>query len=167
MRRARREGGGGVYVPNHLSIRPFAPTDRDACLTVFCSNLPHHFAPSELLEFEAFLADSEGDYWVVEMAGVLVGCGGCHAVGSVGRLTWGMVHEDHHRASIGSALLHRRLEHLFGLPEVVAIAIETSQKAEGFFARHGFVVTERVADGFGAGLDRVDMRLQRSQWRAA
>ncbi len=167
MRRARREGGGGVSVPNLLSIRPFAPTDRDACLAVFRSNLPHHFAPSELPEFEAFLADREGDYWVVELAGALVACGGCHAEGGLGRLTWGMVHEDCHRASIGSALLGRRVEHLFRQPEVVSIAIETSQKAEGFFARHGFVVTHRVADGFGEGLDRVDMRLQRHHWRAA
>lgn len=150
-----------------MSIRPFAPADRDACLTVFRSNLPHHFAPSELPEFEAFLADPEGDYWVVEMAGVLVGCGGCHAVGTVGRLTWGMVHDDYHRASLGSALLGWRVEYLFRQPEVVEIAIETSQKAEGFFARHGFVVTHRIADGFGEGLDRVDMRLQRSEWRAA
>lgn len=38
--------------------------------------------------------------------------------------------------------------------------IETSQHTEGLYARFGFLVVERVKDGFGPGLDQVKMVAQ-------
>ena len=61
-----------------VTFRPFTPTDAPACLVLFESNCPPYFHPPERAGFEQFLQDLEdrGDYWVMEMSGGLVGCGG-------------------------------------------------------------------------------------------
>lgn len=154
----------GVHLQSQHTIRRFASADATACRAIFCSNVPRHFAPDEQPEFEAFLANPVGDYWVLETAGALVACGGGRVDGNVGRLIWGMVHAAHHGAGVGRALLRWCLDHLCRRSDLVTVAIETSQWAEGFFARHGFEVTRRVPDGFGPGLDSVDMHLQAERW---
>ena len=34
-----------------MTLRPFAPTDRDACLALFASNVPDYFAELERADF--------------------------------------------------------------------------------------------------------------------
>jgi hypothetical protein len=38
--------------------------------------------------------------------------------------------------------------------------IRTSQRTEGFYARHGFRVVDRIAGHFGPALDQVEMILE-------
>lgn len=147
-------------------IRPYAAADRAACLAIFRSNLPRYFDPTELPEFEDFLERPSGDYVVLEQDGLVVACGGCYLREGVGRLSWGMVSQQHHRASLGTALLVWRINHLFQHTETPEITIDTSQHTAGFFARHGFRTTLQVADGFGPGIDRVAMSLRREDWLA-
>ncbi len=146
-------------------IRAYAPADRDACLTVFDSNLPRYFAPYEREQFLDYLAKSGADYLVAEQAGRIVGGGGTDLRDGVGHLCWGMVARDLHRTSVGKALLRRRVEFLFqaGAREV---AIDTSQHVAGFFARHGFRTSEILPDGLERGLDLVKMTLRREDWVA-
>lgn len=147
-------------------IRPYLDTDRQACLAIFRSNLPRYFDPSELPEFAAFLEQPSGDYFVVEQGGAVVACGGCYLREGTGRLSWGMVSQACHGASIGSALLAWRVDHLFQRTGTAEITIDTSQHTAGFFARHGFRTTRQITDGFGPGIDQVSMSLQREHWLA-
>lgn len=145
-----------------LTIRPFAPADRAACLALFDSNVPDYFLPQERAEFGEWLekpfdSGEYGEYFVMEDAGQVVACGGVWQTpeGRAG-LSWGMVARSAHRRGYGSALLRFRLERLRELG-VREVHLDTSQHSAPFFARHGFLEVRRVPDGYGPGLDRVDM----------
>lgn len=86
-----------------LSLRPYLPRDRPACLALLRGNIPPFFAPAEEREFGYWLDTQETGaagqhYYVAEQAGELVACGGFFLDG-MGRatLTWGMVACDRHR----------------------------------------------------------------------
>lgn len=153
-----------IHATPIIQIRRYAASDRHSCITVFRSNLPRFFDVSELPEFEAFLEKPVGDYFVLELDRSIVACGGCYVRDGIGRLSWGMVLRENHHASIGTALLSWRINQLFLLPEISEIAIDTSQHTAGFFTRHGFCTTQRVADGLGVGIDQVSMSLLRHNW---
>ena len=97
----------------------------------------------------------------MEMSGGLVGCGGVW-VGVEGQagLSWGMVRRDLHGQGLGTRLTAFRLQRLRARPEVGQIRLGISQHTEAFYARHGFVVTQRITDGFASGLDEVKMELE-------
>ncbi|WP_102128138.1 GNAT family N-acetyltransferase [Deinococcus planocerae] len=147
------------------TIRPFTPTDRAACLALFDSNVPEFFLPPERAEFELWLdkpfdSGEYGEYFVLEDEGRVVACGGVwldpqHPERPAG-FSWGMVARDAHRRGHGSVLLRFRLERLreLGAREV---HLDTSQHTAPFYARFGFREVRRVPDGYGPGLDRVDM----------
>ena len=155
---ALSRGRDAAYAADML-IRPFVPEDRDACLALFDSNLPRFFAPHERAEFGTWLHDP-GEYFVLEDGGQVVACGGVwldprNSERPAG-LSWGMVARDAHRRGYGSALLHFRLERLRALGAAEA-HLDTSQHSAPFFARFGFREVRRVPDGYGPGLDRVNM----------
>ena len=145
-----------------LHFRPFAPADTERCLALFDSNVPQAFDASERAGFASFLAELPCPYLVGETAeGLLVACGGWfrepHEPG-LGGLAWGMVHRDWQGHGFGQRLLDVRLAALAGMHGIEQLVIRTSQHAEGFFARAGFVVTRRERDGHAPGIDFVEMR---------
>lgn len=148
-----------------MSIRPFTPEDRDACLALFDSNVPEFFAPEERADFMSWLGrpfdpGESGEYYVLEDGGRVVACGGVWLGPGNGEaaagLSWGMVARDAQRRGYGSALLHFRLERLRALG-AADVHLDTSQHSAPFFARFGFREVRRVPGGYGPGLDRVDM----------
>jgi GNAT superfamily N-acetyltransferase len=63
-----------------------------------------------------------------------------------------------HGSGIGSAMMERVLEK-FSSENVRVIDIAASQKSAPFFARFGAVEKYRTTEGWGPGLDRVEMQL--------
>lgn len=151
--------------PPTVSIRPYLPDDRQACLAIFLSNVPAYFAPAEQPDFEAYLDEPPSNHVVVIRDNRLLACGGWYVHEGVGRLSWGMVMQTHHRASLGSFLLSWRLKQIFLLPDIDEVHLETSQHSAGFFNRYGFEAVRTTLNGYGPGLHRVDMVLQREHWR--
>jgi len=143
-----------------MTIRPYEPTDRAACLALFESNVPQYFLLSERGEFEAFLDALPGPYFVLERMGELVGCGGYAVEEQEGRadLCWGMVQGDLHGQGLGRSLTARRIEAALAHPGVTEIVLRTSQLTTGFYESLGFAVTAVEPNGFGPGLDRCEMR---------
>ena len=80
-------------------------------------------------------------------------------------LCWGMVRGDRHRAGLGWVLLTERLDRIAADPAFRSAAIETTQHSRSFFARHGFVQTRQVPDGFAPGMDLVEMTLDLDGYR--
>jgi ribosomal protein S18 acetylase RimI-like enzyme len=145
-------------------FRPYRESDRDACLSIFRSNVPTYFHPSELVEFESFLDQPNCEYLVALVDDTVLACGGSYLRDKHGQLCWGMVDQNNHRQSIGTALLHRRLDHLFSHAGAQDVAINTSQHTSGFFARFGFRITQTITDGYGKGIDQVSMSLPACDW---
>jgi hypothetical protein len=152
-----------------VRIRPWRPEDRALGLALFDSNVPRFFAVQERQDFIDFIDDLPGPYFVLEdTAGAALGCGGYAAADgdpSVAVLCWGMVRGDRHRGGLGTHLLTARLDRIAADPAYRSVAIETSQHSCGFFARHGFVQTRLVPDGFVPGIDLVEMSLDLGQYR--
>lgn len=147
-------------------MRPYRNNDRAACLALFDSNVPKYFAFEERKDFDSFLDEPKGYYFVMEDdKGAIVACGGyaAHKVEtSMAVLCWGMVHRDFHRRGIGYQLLAERLERIAAEPQFSHVRIDTSQHSRGFFERFGFVVKRILPDGFALGLDLVEMELDLS-----
>lgn len=154
-----------------MTIRPYSPADRAACLSIFGSNMPRYFVPDELPAFARWLdAQDAGQlaypeslaepYFVVEKAGQVVACGGLGIVLDRTWLTmaWGMVHHDLHGQGIGRALLQHRLQFANEHYSNYAVALDTSQHTYPFFEKLGFQVTKITPDGYGPGLHRYDMQ---------
>jgi GNAT superfamily N-acetyltransferase len=143
-------------------IRPYAPSDRSACLALFDSNTPDFFAPHERNEFASFLDGSGAIMLVLETSGgELVGCGGYYVrAGSTdGGLAWGMIARRWHRRGAGRTLLRSRLRAL-RTAGARSATVHTSQHSRGFFEREGFEEVRVVPDGFAPGIDMVELRLR-------
>ena len=148
-----------------LEIRAFDDIDREACLSVFESNTPRFFAPHERAEFEQYLSDPiergpNAAYLVLVAAGKIVACGGYYVADGTAGLAWGLVGQDRHNEGFGTALLLERLRRIARLPDAHQVVLDTTQRSRGFFERFGFETIQVAPDGYGAGLDRVDLRLE-------
>jgi GNAT superfamily N-acetyltransferase len=147
-----------------MKFRQYAPTDRDACLALFDSNVPEFFLESERDEFLGGI-DHENvrTYFVVEDdRGQVVACGGYlldEANGAVW-ITWGMVARNLQRQGIGTFLLASRLARLCELGFVKVVHLDTTQHSRGFYERHGFVAERFVENGYGPGMHRIDLILR-------
>ncbi len=144
-----------------LVVRAYEDTDKPGCLDVFRSNTPEFFAASEEAEFARFLDSRPGPYFVFELDGRIVACGGYALGPAAGQsaLCWGMVARDRHREGLGGALTDFRLAALAADPAVQDVTIETSQHTAAFFERFGFVRESVAKNGFAPGIDRVKMTM--------
>ena len=144
-----------------IVIRPYTPKDRAACESVFRSNVPGWFREHELPGFLQFIDAGDCPYFVIEDAGRIVACGGYgERPGiAVADLCWGMVARESHGHGIGTRLMLTRLQKIAANQRFSGARLGTSQLAEGFYRRFGFVTVERKKDGIDRGLDVVEMRL--------
>ena len=133
------------------TVRPYAASDRDACLALFDGNTPRFFDPSERAGFVAWLEESTQPYLVIERDGNIVAS-----------LCWGMVAQDVHGQGLGRALTQARLDAIRTMPQVARVTMNTSQHTQQFYARFGFEPVKVTPDGFGPGIDQWDMMLRLS-----
>ena len=146
--------------PEHPEVAHYRPSDLEACLALFDSNVPEFFTPPERPEFREFLEALPGPYHVLRNAsGDVVACGGW-AVRDDGTadLCWGMVRRDLHGLGWGRRLTETRIRGILETPGVRAIELQTSQHTEGFYVGLGFETVEIRRDGFAPGLDCLVMR---------
>ncbi len=143
------------------TIEPYQPQHSAECLAIFDSNVPTYFAPIERAEFTDFLAAPDCDYYVQRVDGKLVGCGGMYVKRDTrtAGLCWGMVARGWHSKGLGRDLLLFRLIKLCEAGSAEVVQLDTSQHAQGFFERMGFMVYQVLPNGFGGGIDRVSMHL--------
>jgi hypothetical protein len=147
--------------PMKPCFRRYLSRDRGDCLRVFSSNVPRYFREHERAGFETFLDSSGCPYFVVELSGAIVGCGGygVREPGALADLCWGMIDVDHQRNHLGEFVLLSRLHTIVMDERAPGVRLATSQLTDGFFQRYGFTVLSRSRNGIGEGLDEVEMRL--------
>lgn len=146
-----------------ISFRPYAAQDMEACLNLFDGNVPKFFDPCEREVFAAFLESSlpESVFLVVERDQAIVACGGyvLENEGKTAGLCWGMVDNKLHGQGFGRLLTEARLQAIRENPNLVRVRLDTSQHTHAFYSRFGFSVENVEKDGYGPGLDRLDMVL--------
>ncbi|MEO1045945.1 MAG: GNAT family N-acetyltransferase [Pseudomonadota bacterium] len=148
-----------------MRFRNYRPEDKQACLALFDSNVPRYFDPIERQMFADFLDDPRGPYFVLELDGDVVGCGGYareapdqHGTRAA-TFTWGMVHNARHKTGLGQALAEHRLAAIRQEPDLDEVRLSTTPDVAPFFARFGFIAGPVEKDGYAPGMDKVEMRM--------
>ena len=126
---------------------------------MFDANCPEFFAPNERQDYESFLQDVPEAYEVCIFDGRLLGAFGLLTNGkNEKRINWILIDTDTQGLGIGSKIMERAI-HLARTSNTKTVNIAASQKSAPFFARFGAIVTATTKDGWGSGMDRVDMVL--------
>lgn len=143
----------------NMTIRPYTSRDRQAAMHLIRINIPEYFAVNEEKDFATYLNDGIEDYFVVEKAGEIIGCGGINydPQQKEAIISWDMIHPDHHGKGIGRKLLHYRLDKIRQSGQFSTIRVRTSQLAYGFYERAGFKLVQIKSDYWGQGFDLYDM----------
>ena len=143
-----------------IRFRAWRHSDRDACLSIFDANCPEFFAHNERSEYANFLDAAPSGYEVCIAAGRVVGAFGLiDNADDVRNLNWIMIDPESQGLGIGSAIMERVVS-LASASRSSSIHIAASHKSAAFFERFGAVATGRTRDGWGPGMDRVDMVLR-------
>lgn len=144
-----------------MQLTRYSDKYKTECFELFLSNTPKFFADWEYEQFEKYLENyaTTEMFYVLLNNGKIVGCGGYEESDDAIELIWCMIHSSLHKKQYGSILLSLRLEEIKKQFASAVVNIETTQVAEGFFKKHGFQVVNCTQDGFGKGLDKVDMQL--------
>lgn len=159
-----------------MIIRTYLASDKKQCLSIFDSNYPKFFDPSERNFFENWLnhfddvkntyksptySNAEADFFdVIEIPGYgVIACGGFYIVKNEleARFAWGMVHNDYHHKGYGSVLYKHRQNLIKQQWPKHKITLGTSQHTYSFYAKMGMKVIQNFKDGYGVGIDRYDM----------
>lgn len=142
-----------------LVFRPYTPEDFDDCMSIFDGNCPKFFADHERQAFQKYLQEARYPYFVVtDIQNQILACGGFVTEKGIAELAWGMVRNDIHHQGVGRFLFTQRLDAI-RKAGANAIIMDTSQHSLGFYQSLGFEVVGRKPDGYGPGLDRIDLRL--------
>ena len=141
-----------------IRFRPFTSTDRSACLGLFDTNAPEYFDFDERVDYERFLDNLPARYWVCTREEEVLAAFGFIMDGERGRIQWIMVGSNAQGIGIGG-LMMRRIRNEAHESGVRFIDIAASQKSAPFFAHYGAEVRMRTEEGWGRGLDRIDMEL--------
>lgn len=143
------------------TIRPYTPSDKSEVLQLIKLNTPEYFTVPEHQQFSDFLDNEIEQYFVIEVDGKILGCGGINTSKEKrsGVLSWGMIHPDYHQKRLGSKLAIFRIERLKSIPHVDIIEVNTTQKTFGFFKKLGFETTKIEKDYWAEGFDLYRMKL--------
>lgn len=151
------------------NLRKYNPSDRNACMEVFKTNVPNYFTQEETGDFERFLIRLEDPtvsdnppYYVLELNNEIIGCGGFGEKEGMDAITfiWGMVRNEHHKKGFGEQLL------LFRLAEIKIqfpnrkVILDTTQFSFSFFEKYGFKTVKITENSYGEGMHRYDMVLE-------
>lgn len=144
-----------------LTVRPYTSDDRGAALAIYDSNLPEYFGPGERAWFEESLDDLDGPAVILAIDARPVAFGGWEVWDHYDKalLCWGMVHRDHHAASLGRLLLFERILGVArGTPPTRYVTVDTSPLVAPFFVRCGFEQTSVWPAGYRSGMDMHELR---------
>ncbi len=144
------------------TIRDYRPSDLEAVVGIFRSNIPKYFGPHEESGLRSYLSEFPHDYFIVEIDTCVVGSGGFalnKGDEQTVSLCWGMIRSDHLGTGLGKILTETRIARIRERFPEAPIVISTSQHTQGFYEKFGFVLTGHLHDGFGPGIDICEMRL--------
>ena len=142
-----------------MQFRRYRAEDRQACLRLFDENCPTAFAPNERRDYEQFLDDAVDRYELYLIDGEVAGAFGLYPDGPDRlALRWIIVSSGKQRRGVGSAVMNRIVAEL-RRSTGVTLRISASHKSAPFFAKFGARERDRIPNGWGPGMHRVEMDL--------
>lgn len=145
-----------------MTIRHYSNSDNPALLELLRLNTPKYFAESEKADLIDYLDNHIDHYYVVEVDGTIMGCGGFNRTrdGRRGMLSWDIIHPDAQGKGIGSALVKFRIAEMQKLG-VEEIGVRTSQHVCQFYEKMGFKLKSTVVKDYWAeGFDLYEMEIE-------
>ena len=138
-----------------MNIRPYRSSDTPLLMNIFQQNIPKYFDPSEIKDFEEYLAEQPDTYLTIEDNGQIIGGVGYYVKEEdrSGRITWIFFHPDQSRKGHGRTVVEYCLEKLMADDRVQKLVVTTSQHAYLFFEKFGYQVLQTEKDHWGPGLD--------------
>ena len=148
-----------------VTIREYRTTDKDDVMELIRRNTPEYFAAEEEIDLSDYLDREIESYYVLVTNDRIVGCGGINFAdgGTVGKISWDMVHPQYRGKSLGTRLLRHRIEKLEAMRSVRRITVRTSQLAFGFYEKRGFELKGIEKDYWAEGFDLYRMEYVRRE----
>lgn len=142
-------------------IRKYTIADKESIVTLLRKNTTEYFAPSEEKDLYYYLDNHAQNFFVKEVEGKIVGCGGINFSpdGTRGVISWDIFDPAYHGKGYGSELLKYRIDKLKKEFHVNAISVRTSQLTYPFYEKAGFSLKEIIKDYWAPGFDLYDMLL--------
>jgi len=121
-------------------IRTANKDDHFTLLHLLDLNSPEYFAPKEKTDYIDYLENKLEKYFVFEENGEIIGAGGLNFFPEEksARISWDMVHPNHHGKGIGRKLTEHRINFVKELITYKKIVVRTSQLAYPFYEKFGF-----------------------------
>jgi ribosomal-protein-alanine N-acetyltransferase len=143
-------------------IRSYESGDRERVLELLRLNTPKYFSVDEEPGLVNYLANEIEEYFVLELDGIVVGCGGINFSddGKHGVLSWDIFHPEFHRQGLGSHLVQYRIERLKANKDMKSIIVRTSQHTWKFYEQHGFELQYAEKDYWAKDFDLYAMEYQ-------
>ena len=140
---------------NSPLIRDYTHSDKDSVLKLVQLNTPKYFAESEENDLSNYLQNEIDLYYVLEVAGKVVGSGGINFDDSmtIAVLSWDIINPEYQGKSFGSQLLNYRMSQIKKIRSVQKIIVRTSQLTDQFYMKHGFKTVEIHKDYWSKGFD--------------
>jgi len=140
-------------------MRSYLEADQCQCLALFDANCPEFFDPGERADYVEFLDARPAGYQVCVVGAALVGAFGvCERSEGGLALRWILISPAAQGQGVGRAMMVQALE-ICRARRAVALHISASQKSAPFFARFGARAIRTLPQGWGPGLDRIEMLL--------
>lgn len=142
-------------------IRPYQAQDKLKLIEIIQLNTPEYFSIEEEADFLEYLEQHREDYFVIEVEGVIAGCGGVNYFEAEGiaRFSWQMLHPDFHGKRLGTQLSLHRIETIKKNPKIKRIVVRTTQLVYPFYEKLGFVFTKREKDYWAKGFDLYQLEM--------
>ncbi|WP_165045214.1 GNAT family N-acetyltransferase [Dysgonomonas sp. ZJ709] len=138
-----------------MIIREYLDSDKEQLIELLRLNTPEYFSPSEEEDLKDYLDNHADNYYVVDIDGVIVGCGGFNLTDDreTGKISWDIIHPKSQGQGVGRELTLFRIRKMKEIESIKTISVRTSQLAYKFYAKFGLELREVVKDYWDKGFD--------------
>lgn len=140
-------------------IRPYLKKDKNALIELLNLNIPQFFDESEVSDFIEYLEKHIESYFIAEIEGKIIGCGGINYKNQQKKaiISWDIIHPDFQGKGIGKKLLLYRINEIKKNKLIETIIVRTSQHADKFYEKCGFKLEKVEKDYWAKDFDLYEM----------
>ena len=148
---------------NQLEFKDYSMESFNDCIELFDLNCPEFFASIEKNDYIEFLNQTKEGYVTIHHDSILIGAYGVHKTSSESASqSWTLIHPKYQNQGIGRLIMERVFSYLES-NQLDNLFLSTSQQTEAFFMKFGARRIDFIENGWGEGLHRIEMKIDRSK----